>query len=130
MIRTSCLRNPQRWVACRSAILIERYEPVDEIEVLANDQREARFFTEIRDLDGRTITHRWEYQGRVQAEVHFQVRGPRWRVYSLKTLRPLWLGEWTVHVVDEQGNVLHTATMDYVAAAPETPPEADGPQAP
>lgn len=94
---------------------IERYEPVDAIEVMSNELNEARFFTEIRDMDGRTLVHRWEYRGRVQAEVPFQIRGPRWRVYSVKKLRPIWTGEWTVHVVDEEDNVLYSATLDYVA---------------
>ena len=51
------------------------------------------------------------------ARVPFVVYGPRWRVYSTKTLEPSWTGEWTVRVEDESGRVLHTESFSYVPVA-------------
>ncbi len=77
-------------------------EPVDDIVLLDNGATSIYFFTELKFLQGRTIVHRWEYNGKVQAEVSFKVGGPRWRVYSKKTLYPSQQGEWTVIVKDQE----------------------------
>jgi len=95
--------------------VVER-EPTDRVDTLANDATQIYYFTELRDLDGRAVTHRWEQGGEVRAEVEFLVGGDRWRVYSSKKLDPAWLGEWTVSVVDEAGNVLRQDRFVYVAA--------------
>ena len=55
-------------------------EPVDHLLVVDGGIEEVYFFTELKFLEGRTIVHRWEYNGRVVAEVPFKVGGPRWRV--------------------------------------------------
>ncbi len=95
---------------------VREHEPVDEIGRLSNDTDELFFFTEIRDGEGRILTHRWEHSGNVIAEVPLPIRGPRWRTYSSKKLDPGWLGSWTVSVVDEAGRVLRSATFAYVKA--------------
>ncbi|MEE8508807.1 MAG: DUF2914 domain-containing protein, partial [Myxococcota bacterium] len=81
-------------------------EPQDSIRSLSNDNVEIFFFSEIRDGSGATIIHRWEWNGQMMAEVPFEVGGPRWRIFSSKTLDPSWLGEWTVLLVDAAGQVL------------------------
>lgn len=101
-------------------------EPADAIESLANDEVEVSYFTEIRDMAGRTVTHRWEWGDQLMAEVPFEIAGPRWRVHSTKRLDPSWLGEWTVSVVDSEGHTLARSSFSYTAAAPspEAPPAA------
>ncbi len=81
-------------------------EPVDRLDPIPGDRSEVTFFTELRDLGGRTVTHRWIHGGETHAEVPFRVGAPRWRVWSSKQLLPDWHGEWTVEVVDEDGSVL------------------------
>ncbi|MFW2372371.1 MAG: DUF2914 domain-containing protein [Gammaproteobacteria bacterium] len=111
---------------------IQDREPVDQIGQLTNDNSVVYFFTEIKGLEGQTITHRWEQGGEVRAEVNFNVGGNRWRVWSSKNLQPGWLGEWKVSVVDAGGNVLSQESFAYVPAgeesatpeAPEAAPEA------
>lgn len=93
-------------------------EPVDSIDTLGNDRLDVFFFTEIQNLEGQMLTHRWEYGGEVMAEVPLQIGGPRWRTFSSKRLHESWLGEWTVSVVDEAGRVLESARFDYVEAVP------------
>lgn len=99
---------------------VQDREPVDQIGQLTNDNSLIYFFTEIRGLEGQTVTHRWEQGGEVRAEVNFNVGGNRWRVWSSKNLQPGWLGEWKVSVVDAGGNVLSQESFAYVPAGEET----------
>ena len=114
-----------------SSSIVDR-EPQDELTALPNDHEKVYFFTELEGLAGQTITHRWEYNGQVMAEVSFDVGGERWRTHSSKNLQPIWLGEWTVTVVDENENVLTTQKLDYTVAdatAPAAPAAAVEPAA-
>jgi hypothetical protein len=92
--------------------VVER-EPQDTLTSLGNDHVQVLYFSEIRDAEGDTVVHRWEWNGQVMAEVTFEVGGPRWRIHSSKSLDPSWLGEWTVTTVDSSGRVLQTDTFLY-----------------
>lgn len=91
-------------------------EPVDDISELTNDVTKIYFFSDQRGMTNQPLTHRWEYNGKVMAEITFEIRGPRWRVKSSKTLLPTQLGEWKVSVVDWAGDVIAEKTFDYVEA--------------
>jgi hypothetical protein len=91
-------------------------EPADQVTSLKNDVQQVFFFTELTGLDGQTITHKWEHAGEVKAEVNFDVKAPRWRVWSSKKFDPNWTGEWTVSVVDGSGAVLAQGKLNYEAA--------------
>ena len=95
---------------------IDNREPVDRVGQLSNDNAAINFFTEIRGMEGHAITHRWEKDGEVKAEVTFNVGGNRWRVWSSKNLDPSWLGNWQVSVVDEGGNLLAQESFAYIPA--------------
>ncbi len=95
---------------------IEAREPVDEITVLSNNVNKVYFFSELRNLQGETVTHRWIYAGKLMAEVSFNVGGPRWRVNSSKTLLPGWTGKWSVAVVDGTGAILSEDSFQYIEA--------------
>ena len=99
-------------------------EPVDSLSEIMNDQRMITFFTELRNMSGESVSHRWEYNGQVMADVPFQVGGPRWRVWSTKKLHEFWLGEWTVSVVAEDGSVLESKSFHYAAPDPCSNPRA------
>ncbi len=88
-------------------------EPVDQVSSLNNSMDRVFFFTELMDMEGKTIVHRWELNGTVMAAVTFDVRGPRWRVYSSKELLPEWSGAWVVSVVNEDGTSLGTYNLGY-----------------
>ena len=104
-------------------------EPVDSISTLTNDHRRILFFTELRNLGGTTVIHRWEWNGTVMAEVPIEVGSARWRAYSSKQLDPVWLGEWKVTVVDRWGEVLAERHFSYVEAE-KRPPAPKGEQTP
>jgi len=89
-------------------------DPVDEIDSLYTDVKKLFFFTDIRNMEGKTVLHRWMHGGEIHAEVSFAVGGPRWRVYSSKNLTEERLGNWKVEVFDSDGNRLHEAEFVYL----------------
>jgi hypothetical protein len=111
--------DPQ-WQVARAQFTsgIENREPVDRLVVATPMIREVYFFTDLRHLAGRTVTHRWKYQGDVVSQVPFKVGGPRWRVNSKKEIEPDQVGEWSVTVVDESGWPLYTELFRYEVGAP------------
>lgn len=92
---------------------IKNREPVNNILSLGNNEHRIYYFTDLKGLQGQTVTHRWLYGGKVMAEVHFQVKGPRWRVWSSKELLPGQLGVWRVQVLDGAGRVIQESHFTY-----------------
>jgi hypothetical protein len=84
-------------------------EPVDQVVSVGPERDRILFYTDLRNLQGRTVSHRWEFEGQFIGEVEFKVGGPRWRVYSKKTLNPSLNGKWTVLVLDQSGWPLHAS---------------------
>jgi len=103
---------------------VKNLEPVDSLMTLSNDQTRIVYFTEIQDMAGQTVIHRWEYNGKVMAEIPFKVGAGHWRVYSTKTLDPSWVGEWKASVVDAAGGSLSVNTFTYTKAAETHSPPA------
>ena len=91
-------------------------KPVDHVDVVSNNIDRVYFFTDLRDMTGQHVIHRWMYNGKVMAQVGFDVRGPRWRVWSSKHMLPSWLGTWTVQVVNVAGNVVSSRSFTYAKA--------------
>lgn len=100
---------------------VENREPVDDISSLSNDHRQIVFFSELTDLNGQTVSHRWERDGQVMADVAFEVRGPRWRVWSSKKLEPSWIGQLSVSVVDGTGRVIESRHFSFVPVSGTAP---------
>lgn len=115
--------DPQ-WDVARAQFTtgIENREPVDRVVVATPMIRDMYFFTDLRNLAGRVVTHRWKYQGNVVSQVPFKVGGPRWRVYSRKEIEPDEVGEWSVTVVDESGWPLYTELFRFENGAPLVQP--------
>ena len=88
--------------------------PLNIIEELDNSFGKIYFFTNIRNLQGQRVKHRWIYNNKVMAEVDFNVNGPRWRVWSSKNLWPTWLGEWTVEVLNSKDEVFFKKEFNYI----------------
>ncbi len=98
---------------------IENREPSDKLERLGVGTEEVTYFSELRGLNGQTVTHLWEHGEQVMAEVKFNVKGDRWRVWSSKRLMPEWHGEWHVTVLDGEGRALHSERFVLERAAEE-----------
>ncbi|MHB8744332.1 MAG: DUF2914 domain-containing protein [Sulfuricaulis sp.] len=100
-------------------------KPVDSLASLTNDKTRVCYFTVIVGMAGQTVTHRWEYRGKVMLEKPFKVGASYWRAYTCKTLDPSWLGEWKASTVDVNDSSLSVNTFIYVkkpdvAAAPNS----------
>lgn len=93
---------------------IKNNEPQNEVLILENNKRNIYFFTELRDMQGKTIIHRWEYQGDVVKKEHIKIKPGKTKVYSKYRLLPKQTGRWTVVVTDEKGWPLKAAIFKYV----------------
>lgn len=94
-------------------------EPTNRVLILENKITQLYFFSDLRHLQGHTITHRWEYEGRVVNEKSFKVKGTRWRVYSRHKIDSNMLGRWTAVVSDEDGCPLKAVVFQYVQTGQE-----------
>lgn len=97
---------------------IENREPVNQVLILEDKYKTVYFFSDLRNLEGQDIVHRWEHDGHVVAEKVFSVKGPRWRVYSTQLLDASMLGRWTVVITDKDGCPLKAVVFQYVATDP------------
>ncbi|QUX97200.1 DUF2914 domain-containing protein [Marinomonas sp. CT5] len=92
-------------------------EPIDNIgpivKVEYGEIQRVYFFTDLRNMSGSNVIHRWKLDGEDQADVGFDIGGDRWRVWSSKRLMPGFDGKWSVDVVQD-GKVIDTRTFDYV----------------
>jgi hypothetical protein len=71
------------------------------------------FFTNIRHLAGDKIRHRWIYKGKVKAEISFDIKGDRWRVWSSKNIWHTWTGQWRVEVVNQNHEILLVKIINF-----------------
>lgn len=109
--------DPTRIARARFTTGIEAREPIDQVENVFPSQGQAvrtlYYFTEVTNMTGETVTHRWEYEGEVIASVPFEIGSANWRTWSSKDLRADMPGRWRVIVTDDQGQVLATDSFTY-----------------
>lgn len=81
---------------------IEDHEPIDDLGNIVIGQpgsmAKVYFFTQIIDMTGKQITHRWIYQNDEKATVSLNVGADSWRTYSSKNIPDYWQGKWQVQV--------------------------------
>ena len=93
---------------------VDNREPVIQVNSIDSSSYTAiSFFTELTDLTGHNVTHQWTFNDQVMFEKTFEVKGPRWRVWTSKTLIPSWTGSWTVNVLDDDRSVLASESFEY-----------------
>lgn len=97
---------------------IKEKEPAGEIRSPAILQRgdsvALYFFSELKGMNGQTLTHQWSHNGTVAVSKNFRVDGDRWRVFSSKQLNSDLLGEWKVAIRDSNGNNLGEFVLDVL----------------
>jgi hypothetical protein len=99
---------------------VREREPADQVTALPNTDTRIYFFTELKGMAGQTVTHRWEHNGKIMAEIPVEVGGERWRTYTSKTLDPSLTGEWKASVIDSAGGTLAAGTFTYNAPVAAT----------
>ena len=93
---------------------VDNREPVIMVDSInSGSYTSISFFTELKDLTGHNVTHQWTFNDEVMFEKTFEVKGPRWRVWTSKTLVPSWTGTWTVNVLDDDRSVLASNSFEY-----------------
>lgn len=108
--------NPGRVARSVFTTAITDREPIDTLQSIEAVEQKIYFFTELLEMQGQIATHRWEYNGEVMADVAFEVKGPRWRVWSSKNLQSEWVGEWKVSVINGANEVISETTLNIIAA--------------
>jgi hypothetical protein len=87
--------------------------PVDFRQGFDTDTPVVYYYTEILDLHGQTVVHRWKLEGKVMQEVRIPVKRSRQAVWSKSEMQPDWTGNWTVEVVTERGEVIEMDNFSY-----------------
>ncbi len=94
-------------------------EPVDDlgdrIRAPRSGVRRIYYFTEITDLAGVRVRHRWEYAGEVVAEIPLEIGSDGWRTFSSKYVMATQLGPWRVSVLRSDGARVGADTFTLVA---------------
>lgn len=72
--------------------------PVDNITNLTTDFKKIYFFVDVRECQGCKMTHEWWYNGIKVFKIKANVKYPRYRWQSSKTLNDAMVGKWTVKV--------------------------------
>jgi hypothetical protein len=90
---------------------IKQREPADNVCI--PERNKITFFTEINNYANHRVTHRWKYNMKTIFELSFNVRGPRWRVWTSKYIPVKWVGPWVIEVADEDGNILTQKLFYY-----------------
>ena len=91
---------------------VKNRQPIDSVIVFPDSIGRVYCWTLIQGAKKPTvIKHIWHYGKREMAETSLEVKTPRYRTWSYKTILPHWKGDWRVWIVDSQGNLLGTASF-------------------
>ena len=92
---------------------ISKRYPANSVTNLENPHQAISFFSELQDMSGQKVTHRWSHSGNVVFNISFQVRSERWRIWSTQLLPEDMPGDWEVEIVTENGKVLEVHTLNF-----------------
>jgi type II secretory pathway predicted ATPase ExeA len=80
---------------------LEPGPPIDlPVRLSKGQARTIYFFTELHGLSGRTVLHRWEWNGRIMQERQLHPTSQSWRAYTAMTIVGDMRGSWGVSAVD------------------------------
>ena len=109
----SCTANDGKIARAMFTTDVLDREPIDRVLIIENDKSQIHFFTDLRHFQGQTVNHRWEYEGQVVMTKSFEVKGPRWRVFSTRSLESNETGRWTVVITDKDDCPLKAVVFRY-----------------
>ena len=97
--------------------ITKRY-PADEIQTHTDPYQSISFYTELRNMKGEQVGHRWYYEDQLEYEASFKVRADQWRVWSTQLLPEDKPGEWKVEIVNGDGEVLSVHSLKFQPPGP------------
>ena len=104
--------HPTVTLALFTTKIVKRY-PANEITNLENPYQAISFYSELQDMSGQRITHRWSHGGEVAFNASFKVRADHWRIWSTQLLPTDMPGEWKVEIVNENDEVLEVRALNF-----------------
>ncbi len=121
LLRFAIDRSAPKWAVSRSAFAtaMDGDEPADCRKAASDREPLVYFFTELTDIEGRTIRHDWLFKKRVVQSNSFDIRTQRWSVQSSRAFTPADVGNWDVRVSTADGLVLKEARLAYKAMTPD-----------
>ena len=93
---------------------LKNNEPLNEVLIIENTVRKIYFFSAVKGMQGKTITHRWETRGDKVFEQRFKVSTNSENLISQLELDPSRVGEWMVVMSDEKGWPVKAVMFKYV----------------
>jgi len=98
------------------ALEVINKEPSQVFTALPQPVDHVLFFSEVSDLAGHAIRHRWLYDNKVYNEVSFNIEADHWRFWSSKRMDSSRTGTWVAQVVDDNDNILATRSFNYLSS--------------
>jgi hypothetical protein len=93
-------------------------EPVDNISsvLTVNKDRATKvyYFTEIIDMKGQVLYHRWLRNGQLIFKREINILGNRWRASTSKMITYSKAGLWNVRLENEQGDILNEIQFEVI----------------
>lgn len=89
---------------------IANREPTNNLSVVDHSVQQLLFFTELKNLTGQKVRHRWVYNDKIVYEKAFNVGAARWRVWTQKTITT-YRGTLTVEILNGAGTVIQTQSI-------------------
>lgn len=93
---------------------LKKNEPGNEVLILENNNQNLYFFSEVKNMHGKTIFHRWEHRGDKVFEQKFKVSMKSEKLISRHKLDPAKTGEWMVIITDDRGWPIKATMFKYV----------------
>ena len=91
-------------------------EPVGESAEFGADVGKVYLWSKCEGaMDTTVIKHVWLYNGEEMAVVNLPVKSPMWRTWSSKTIKPEWIGDWEIKLLDADDNILKAVSFKIVA---------------
>lgn len=87
---------------------MQNREPDGILETAAKSNlQRIQFFTDLRALSGKKISHIWKKNGQMIYQQSFSVRGPRWRVWTNVSMEHFVPGDTiTVYIQDDTSKII------------------------
>lgn len=95
---------------------VHKRQPMQELAgdlPVADTTKRFYFITDVQEVTTRRLIHRWEYRGKVVAQIPFFPSGKNWTGSSNKQIPTHMQGPWRVVLVDEHGKELTSLAFNY-----------------
>jgi len=95
---------------------IQERMPTGMAETFTPEVGQVYLWCKITGVTGETtIKHVWSYNGAEVATVELPVKSSGWRTWSAKKILPSMTGDWSVKIVDAEGNTVKEVAFKVAA---------------